>query len=1162
MNRITPKQMTRSVFGFILLCCCFGNLYAVPVEKEQVSHEEQVRLIDLNIKNQSLKMVFNEIQRQTEYTFVYNNSLVDVERKISITVKADIKGVLNQLFTGLGLSYQMIDQQIIVSPSSFKEKSKEEGNENSVKGLVYSEVDGSLLPGVVVRSKTTKAAVTTDIDGHFEIKVPADGILVFSFLGMESLEMQVGNKSELTVYLKENSTELEEVIVTGYQTISRERAAGSFSVINQKDIQNKLQTNIMDRLNGTITGLTSYKGNIQIRGSSTISGNDAPLYVVDGIPYEGSLEAINPSDIVNVTVLKDASAASIYGARSANGVIVITTRSGADSPTRVSYNGSVKLSPLPSTDYYNLMNSSEFVDFQQELFNLNPGTRQGGYYVNEVRDLLYDRHENLISGEELEKQLNVYKGRDRRQQVIDELLRAPAVIHQHNLSVYGGVKKYNYALSFNYMKNLPYEKAQSDERLGFNLKNSFHFFEWLKMDLGLLGSLKREDYHNGFSGMDVLTGQGKASYLLLKDEKGNELPWYQAKSQDELDRLNGLGLLDESYYPLQELRRQKHKSKDSYLNLNLNFDFKIMDGLTLNLRYQQDFGSVYTKNLYDKDSWFVRNMVNNATQIVGNEIVRNIPTGGQVIENRGDKDSYTLRGQLNYSKIFREKHSLSVIAGAERRMVKNSATGIYKVGYDDHSLSYKVIDEKILGKTLTGTEALGGQFTYKSLENGFSYVENRYISFYGNASYSFDDRLSLTASIRMDQSNLFGTDPKYQYRPLWSAGAQYKLLDQEKVEWIDKLSIRTTYGINGNVAKMSGPFLTVKDGGVNGWINDYSSYVTYPPNSGLRWEKTAVVNIGVDFDLFRSRLGGSIEFYNKNTTDLLYNKTGDPTYGWKSLTVNYGDMYNRGVEISLNTTNIAAKNFVWKSILNFSYNKNKLTRIQNANSDAVNYINGGQIREGRAMNGLYSVRWAGLDGKGLPQAYDKAGNIVQSFADLKAEDLVYSGVATPPYAAAFSNVFNYKGFSLSLMFTYYGGHVMRGVFGQYLVGTGYATNMDKLSAHFWRKPGDENDPETIPAFKQSANANLQNLWKAADKHIQKADYIKLNEIILAYQLPSKWIQSTFIKDVKMTFQVQDVWKWVANNQGLDPEAWTGTSLSPTRGTKRPATYTFGLALNF
>lgn len=259
----------------------------------------------------------------------------------------------------------------------------------------------------------------------------------------------------------------------------------------------------------------------------------------------------------------------------------------------------------------------------------------------------------------------------------------------------------------------------------------------------------------------------------------------------------------------------------------------------------------------------------------------------------------------------------------------------------------------------------------------------------------------------------------------------------------------------------------------------------------------------------------------------------------------------------MNTVNIAVKDFVWKSMLNFSYNKNKLTRIENTRNDAIYYVNGGQIREGRPMNSLYSVRWAGLDEQGQPQAYDKDGNIVKSFADLKTEDLVYSGVTTPPYAASLSNSLQYKGISLSLLFTYYGGHVMRGVFGQYLVGTGYSTNMDKLSANFWRKPGDENNPETTPAFKQSANANIQNLWKAADKHIQKADYIKLNEIILAYQLPAKWIKNTFIKEMNMTFQVQNVWKWVANDQGLDPEAWTGITLSPSRGEKEPVNYTFG-----
>lgn len=273
-------------------------------------------------------------------------------------------------------------------------------------------------------------------------------------------------------------------------------------------------------------------------------------------------------------------------------------------------------------------------------------------------------------------------------------------------------------------------------------------------------------------------------------------------------------------------------------------------------------------------------------------------------------------------------------------------------------------------------------------------------------------------------------------------------------------------------------------------------------------------------------------------------------------------MYNRGFELTLRSVNLATKDFSWQSTLNFGYNKNKLTELEEDKPDAINYIQKPQLRIGQAMNTLYSVRWAGLDEKGEPQAYKKNGEVVKSFADLTTEDLVKSGVITPPYSASFSNDFHFKNFSLSLLFTYYGGHVMRGAFATYLNNTGFSTNQDRLTGNFWEKSGDENDPSKAPALKMGVQANQQNLWKAADKHIQKADYIKLNNITVGYSLPNSLLRKTFIKGVRVMVQIDDIWKWVANDQGLDPETWTGSGLSSDRGQKTPATYTLGLSCNF
>lgn len=1118
------------------------------------------KVLKIDVKDVSLEQVLELVKEQTDYKFSYTEALEADKIKVSVTVSGQpAEEFFKSFFPKYGIEYKIMGKLVALTPVS----KNAQRNKIDVKGVVLDKTTGEPLPGAVVYLKGNNSfSAVTDLDGVYTISgIPSDGILVCQMVGMQQAEIEVAGRSKVDVSLDQDIISLDDVVVTGYQTISKERAASSFAVISKESIDEKISTDIMSRIEGSVAGMTSYRGDIQIRGKSTISGNDTPLYVVDGVPYEGSLSAINPADVVNITVLKDASAASIYGARSANGVIVITTRSGHSGPTRVNYNGTVKITPLPDPSYQNLMSSSEFIDFQRELFNINPGSVQGGYYVNEVRSLLFDHKNGVISDAELETQLDVYRNRDNTQQIKDAFLRNASVSHVHNLSLSGGSDKYNYALSFQYNQNFPYERVQSSDMIGFNLKNTFKFYKWFKADIGLLGNISKYDYSNGFTGMTEYMG-GRASYINLFDEEGNPIHWYQTKSQEEIDRLKGEGLLDETYYPLEELDKERIQSKSSYLNLNANFNFIIAEGLSFDLRYSNDFGFGYTKRLYDKDSWTVKTMINDATQIKDGEIIQNIPTGGQVQEGRTDKNSYTLRAQVNYNKTFAEKHNVSVIAGAERRAVKSSGTNTFNVGYDDNSLQYKVIDEKMLGKTLVGTESLNGRFTYSRKSNSYSYTENRYVSFYANASYSFNDRFTATASIRMDQSNLFGTDPKYQYRPLWSAGGQYRILDERNVNWIDRLSVRLTYGINGNIAKMSGPFLTVVDAGINGYINDYSSKVKFPPNSGLRWEKTGVWNLALDFNLFKSRLSGTIEFYNKNTTDLLHEKTYDPSYGWTSVTVNYGDMYNRGVEVSLSSVNVTTRNFMWKTNFNFSYNKNMLTRIENSNSAPIYYVQNGQIREGMSMSTLYSTRWAGLSEEGKPLAYNKNGEIVSSFADLTIDDLVCSGVATPPYMASLSNYVRWKGLSMSILWTYYGGHVLRGVSGAYITGTALSTNQDRLTGNFWRKPGDENNPETTPAIMKGVNSNIQNLWKAADKHVQKADYFKLNSIVFNYNLSKRLLQSTFIKDVKLSLQIDNLCKIVFNDQGLDPESWTGVSLSPSRGRKQPVVFSFGLNLKF
>lgn len=1128
----------------------------------------QVKL-SLDMKNATLAEVFDQISRQTGYYFAYSDNLLEKMKRVTFNfTEQDLGVILRECLKKTGLGYRLEDNVILISSKYTLPQNTH--SERKVWGFVKDK-NGIPLPGVTVLIKGTHSGVATDINGKFEILVGDDPniILQFSFIGMATQEKKIGAEVNMSITLEAVNADLGEVVITGYQTISKERSPGSFSIISPVDMSGRLQTNIVNRLEGLVAGLIPYKKDMQIRGISTINGEKKPLYVVDGIPYEGSLDALNPADVVNVTVLKDATAASIYGARSANGVIVITTRRGTPGKMRISYNGSVKFTPLPDRNYLNLMSSSEFVDFQADMFNAYHEPAESVDIKradSPVYQALYKNETGELSGADLKILLDKYRNQDNYNQIVNEFLRKRSITHQHNLSMYGGSDFYQYMLSLNYLGDSPFERVQHKDQIGFNLKNSFQFTNWLKADIGIMGTEVKEDYNNGVAGMEMLNG-GIASYYMLRDKQNKLLQYYKEKSQWELDRLISLGLLDQSYYPVNELDKAHYFDKNQYINLNVGLNIKMLEGLSVDLRYQTEKGNVYSKQYWTKDAWYVKNMINNATKIQNQIPTYYIPLGGQLREVTSRSNSFTMRAQINFDRTFADKHEVSVIAGGERRKVIWEGSGQYKVGYDDHNLTYKFINESDLRKPVYGTESPNGSFYFNAVRPPFTNVEDRYVSFYGNASYTFNQRISASASIRMDQSNLFGTDPKYQYRPLWSVGLSYIILENYG-NWLDRFSGRITYGINGNISKQSGPYLIAKPWGYgpNYLINENYTYISTPPNSGLRWEKTKVTNLGMDFSLFKNRLTGTIEYYSKNTSDLLGTRGADPTIGWANIVMNYGDMRNRGVELTLHSKNIVLNDFRWTSDFIFAYNRNKITNIKSQQTSAASYFSDLQAREGYPINSLFSVRYAGLDEKGNPTAYNKKGEIVKSVTELTKDDLVYSGTNDPRYNAAFTNTFSYKGIELSFMFVYYGGHVLRDVeAGMYLTGpnTAYMTNLDRDFMNYWKKPEDSRDIRMHPAYHHNVSSGVEVLWQGADIHVKKGDYIKLRDLTLGYTLPQRWIQYCHLQNVRFDLQIQNVWRWAANDKRLDPEAWRGDEIySLDRGSLTPTTYSLGLTVNF
>ncbi|MDO5663880.1 MAG: SusC/RagA family TonB-linked outer membrane protein [Bacteroidia bacterium] len=1166
------KQQCRSKFLtllFIFLFISYANVYSQSN-------------LTLNMKDVSLRQVFNEIEKKSDYVFLFSNSLKDeAGKKINIDISSEnIEEILTVVTKNTGIVYEILGKQVILYKNSSYIAAKP-GNESTqpsqnsivINGIVKDE-DGYEIPGATIIIAETNRGTATDIDGKFTLTLtPDEKTLIISYVGMKRLVVPIGNKTSFEIQLKHDQEMLKELIVTGYQTISKEQSTGSYVSISPYALEGKLQTNIMSRLEGQVPGLIkNNKGELSLRGIVSLKGQTQPLLVVDGTPFEGDIKSINPSIIDNITILKDAAAASIYGARAANGVIVISTKRGTmDGRTHVSYDGSVRITGKPDINYLNLINSKELVDVQIDAFRYNTqkwdDIKLKRELLDPVSEMLYKHRANLITNEDLNKGLDLYRSLDNKEQVVKEFLRS-SVVHQHNVTLTSGNEKSRYIATVNYMGDYGSIRHQKDEQLGFTFRNNIQFFPWLKSDFGVAGSFTTHRSENGMLTLSHFLSI-VPSYYMLRDKDGKPTTIPYSKKKEELERLIRLGLKDESYNPIRNRAEETTINKNNYYRVHAGFNVKLNNNLNLDLNYQTEYASGKNKNLKSEHSHYIRNMINDAAQIEPetNRIIYNIPEGGYMREKRNDMYAYTMRAQLNYSKN-KGNHYLSGLLGAERRLMRTTGTNSYYFGYDDTGIGFQSIDPNKLSR-LVGTESLDGSFQYNIISDQWlEHIDDRFISFYGNAAYSYAGRYKLTGSIRIDQSNLFGTDPKYQYRPLWSVGAGWNIMQEKFMQsqkTISSLELRASYGIGGNIPKDVGPYLTLKGPMYNEQQDAFELSMLNPANPELRWEKTASTNIGLDFGFLDNRIGGTIEYYNKYTTDLLGTRETDATHGFSSRLRNYGTMSNTGIEVSLNTINVLTDNFSWNTIFNFSYNKNKLIDVYDAEMNVSSYLNNATFVKGYPAFALFSTKFAGLDTAGAPLYYTAKGE--KTSQPTSINDLVYSGTTVPPYSASFTSNFNYKNFGLSLLFVYYGGHIIRDVSAPYTntIPTLERTyNVTKEILNRWQKPGDENKPETTPAFSRSMELYETGMyWQTSDRHILKGDYIKLRDISFTYSFEQSLFKKWNIESMMATLQIQDIAYWYANKKNFDPETasidFGGRAIKSLR---QSPSCTIGLSINF
>ncbi|MDO5036110.1 MAG: SusC/RagA family TonB-linked outer membrane protein [Porphyromonas sp.] len=1061
-------------------------------------------------------------------------------------------------------------------------------SERRVSGVLRDEA-GLAIPGASVFAPASSRGTATSVDGTFSLSVPAtEKKLVITFIGMKTEEVTlVSGKNYYEITLRDDVEALDEVVVTGYQTISKERTTGSFVIITQDDIKKKLDPNILQRLEGTIAGVSgrSYD-NMTVRGVATLMGNSRPLLVVDGMPLEGELSLINPATIESITVLKDAAAASIYGARAANGVIVISTVKGSsDSRFSASYDGSILLTSKPSFDHLHRMSSRDLVDMSMEIVERTLPSSLTWSAIESYKTRfsypieLYTKHnEGLLTDAQFEAELERIRNTENSEQIRDELLRVGA-LNVHNLTLMKGGDKSNYVATINYRGDRPTSVLRKSDELGYTLRNLTTFSDRLSADISVSGS-----YGSTYADQGSLDALGLLyqypSYVSLVDENGEYLALPNIRSDFSLNQLLERGLEDETYNPLRDRSEEWNRSKYNYTRINSQLNYNILPELRLTGSFQVETSTSYSKSFMSPKSYTVRQMRNDATINENGEYVSLIPKGGQLSERRSSSTSYTGRLQMYYDAMFDNDHRLTALGGAEIRRIHGTATGSYLMGYDDISLGSVPYDAHRLSN-LRGTQSMAGYFTFNDASQ--NYVrdnDDRFVSFYSNFAYEYLGRYNLTGSIRIDQSNLFGVDPKVQYRPLWSLGGSWAMHQEDfmsSVDWLNRLVVRLTYGIGGNIPKVGGPYMIVKTGQFNNKANVTGSTITTPPNRSLTWERTATTNLGLDYSVLGNRISGSFEFYNRHTSNLLGYRQSDPTIGWANLLMNYGTMLNRGFEMTLRTVNVKSAGFRWSTDFVYSYNHNKILDIDERVVTVDQYINNGVQTSGKPTNSLYSFEWAGLydvdeDGNrielGEPHIYvtDRDGNRKVGTSTNNMDDLTWEGTMTPKWSGGLTNTLEYKGLSLSCTFVFYGGHKLRDVVAPYMqdftfLSTGL--NVDRSIANAWKKEGDELLPGTTPKLtSQYIFDEHVRSWYGANIHVIPGDYLRMRNLVLAYSLPESFKSAMNVTDCTLRFQADNLFYIARNNSDLDPEAYSFGFGKPSRLLSQPRTFTFGLSLTF
>lgn len=1049
---------------------------------------------------------------------------------------------------------------------------------------------GMGLPSVNIIIENTTTGVVSDLDGNFSIRANPNQVLIFRMVGMEEVRQPINGQTSFDITLSESTDILDEVVVTGFQEVERKLFTGASENVKMSDIKIDGLSDVGRVLEGRVAGVsvdnvsgtfgTSPK--IRIRGNASINGNNQPLFVVDGVILEdlsnvsaddfisgnantlisSSVANLNPNDIESFQVLKDASATAIYGARAANGVIVITTKRGKSGALRVNYTGNFSGKLRPTYNQFDLLNSAEEMSVYRELFekgliDISTSVRASNYgAMGKMFDQIANHQlEWGVGGTLNENFLNKYENANT--DWFDVLFRDVGLQQQHSLSFTSGNDKSNSYYSVSYLADQGQTIADKVQRFTGTARNTYFLSDVFTFGLKLTASYRDQSVPGTRNReFDPITGRFSRGF----DINPFSYALNTARSIRPFDDNGEREFFRRNYAPfniLEELELNFMDITVSDISAQTDFEIKPRNNISIKGVLQARYANTRRDHTVHERSNQAEAYRANSTQFIqdaNNLLFRDpnnpglnpevvLPQGGFNYLDQNNLLNFFNRMSVNWSKTFNGIHEINVLAGEEIRFTDRLTTSATGLGVIYESGGVVITDPKII--------------EFFNLQNidyySRSEERDRFVGLFFNGGYSYKSRYVANFTGRYDGSNQLGESNAVRYLPTWNVSGAWNIDNENFFEntpglnLFSSLKLRSTYGISGNLPPNASALLNLQaDATIRPTDVEPVLSIVDLTNTELTWEKLKEFNVGLDFVLKKTNISGSLNYYIRNAFDLIGVVQTSGIGGQGLKTGNFADMEASGFEVSISTVNLRRPGFSWRTDFNFGYTKDKITRLDYGPRlvDAIGQ-NGAAVLGG-PRRGLYSTKFTGLNDRGIPTFLDGEGETVfeldlQERTDLE-ETLVYEGPNEPRGAGGLTNTFNYKNFSFSFLFSFKYDYKIRlndAFFSSY-------SDFDALPGDLinrWAVPGDES-LTTIPVILDkgivqtgSDIESAYDLYNKSSTRVANGDYIRFKTARLSYQLPGNLTSRLGLTNANISLEGQNIALLYSDKalNGQDPE---------------------------